>query len=129
MTASAPTPARPVAVLVDAGLARMRRHPVAAVAGDLLPRFEVTVDDGRVGDVAYRSTSCATTVAACEALATLGTGAPVTAAVALTAATVATAVTGLPPGRADRVVAAVSAFHAALAGALAGTASEPTTTR
>lgn len=112
------TPAlpRPVAVLVEAGLARTRRVPIRVGPDCRLPHFELGIaDDGRVSAVAYRSTSCVSTLAACEAVALLAWRRPLTEADALTTTEVAAAMTGLAPGRIERVAVAVAAFRRAVA--------------
>lgn len=101
---------------------RALRRPHAPLSGSASPVWEedgaqvaflVETGNGVVTRADYRCTTCATLVAACEAIVEFAAGTPVPQALALTPESLLSLMGGVPPQRHSRLRAAVKAFHAA----------------
>lgn len=104
----------------DRGLGT-RRLPPLPVAGEpvsdrwgLWAAFSVAVDDERLADLRFRSCSCTTLVAYCQALVDLSRGRPLAEVSALDASTLVARLPGVPRHRRDRAALALAALRAAL---------------
>ena len=110
-----------VSELFERGLRRSRATPLE-IAGPvhvgpdrLSTSFSLDVSSGRVAEVRFRASSCATLIAYCEFIAEHAQGLAIdTADAGLGAAALVAAVPGVPALKRDRAVLAAAAFRAAL---------------
>jgi NifU-like protein involved in Fe-S cluster formation len=110
-----------VSELFERGFRRNRAAPLPTEGAQLTDaegnaaRFSIDVADGRIADVGFRVTSCATLIAYCELIAETVPGFGLEIARGLTAANLVEMLPGIPALKRERAVLAVAAFRAALA--------------
>jgi NifU-like protein involved in Fe-S cluster formation len=109
-----------VSELFERGFRRNRSAPLAlegsarSDAAGNLARFSLDIEDGRIKEIGFRSSSCATLIAYCELIAETVPGFGHEIARALTAKEIVEALPGVPPYKRERAVLALAAFHDAL---------------
>jgi NifU-like protein involved in Fe-S cluster formation len=114
-------PRHTVSELFERGFRRNRAAPLPIEGAQLTDaegnaaRFSIDVADGRIVDVGFRVTSCATLIAYCELIAEIVPGFGLEIARELTATNLVEALPGVPALKRERAVLAVAAFRAALA--------------
>jgi hypothetical protein len=117
------TPRLTVSELFERGFRRNRLPPLAIEgmpctnADEFTARFSLAVTDGKISDIRFRASVCATLIAYCELIAELTTGSNLDIARALSAADLVATLAGVPALKRDRAVLATAAFRAALAAA------------
>ena len=114
------TPRMTVSELFERGFRRSRQAPLPiegaeyAGADNNIARFSLTVARGKIEEMGFRASCCATLIAYCEYLAEIAPGFSLAIARELTAANLIDAVPGVPAQKRDRAVLAIAAFRAAL---------------
>jgi hypothetical protein len=114
------TPRRTVSELFERGFHRNRKAPLPiegisfSAADGYSARFSVAATDGRLADIAFRASSCATLIAYCELIAEMAQGFRIEIARGLTATDLIETLPGVPSLKRERAVLAIAAFRAVL---------------
>ena len=119
------TPRHTVSELFERGFRRNRAAPLPIEGAQLTDaegngaRFSIDLADGKISDVGFRASSCATLIAYCEFIAEIAPGFRLEIARELTATNLVETLPGVPALKRERAVLAVAAFRAALQEAIA----------
>ena len=117
------TPRRTVSELFDRGLRRSRQAPLAVQgetrrdANGFTASFSLTIDEGTLGKIGFKATTCITLVAYCELIAELSAGQDIAQAARLAPADLVAELPNVPALKRDRAPLAIAAFRDALAAA------------
>lgn len=109
-----------VSDLFDRGLRRSRQVPLPVQgderrgAGDLVARFSLSVENGKLGQVRFKASTCITLIAYCELIAETATGGSIQQSARLSAADLVAALPDVPALKRDRAPLAIAAFRDAL---------------
>ena len=120
------TPRLTVSDLFERGY-RRNRAPMLTIEGETCigaennsARFSIAIADGKLMELGFRVSGCATLIAYCEMIAEIMPGFRIGIARGLGPDDLVAALPGVPPLKQDRALLAVTAFRAALAAAPAG---------
>jgi hypothetical protein len=114
-------PRRTVSELFERGFRRNRAAPLPIEGAPCTDaegnsaRFSVNIAGGKIIDIGFRASSCATLIAYCELVAEIAQSFRLEIARELTATNLVEALPGVPALKRNRAVLAVAAFRAALA--------------
>ena len=121
MSCCGTTPRRTVSELFDRGLRRSRQAPLAIQgethrdANGFTASFSLAADDGLLGKIGFKASTCVTLVAYCELIVELTAGHDIGQAARLSAADLVAELPNVPALKRDRAPLAIAAFRDALA--------------